>query len=396
MTWRRQLPAYSPLPLGAVMAGAAGLASGVGAARAGVKAALARAIRGDEVLLTDGGTGALALAIRAASGEAPGASVALPAYGCYDLATAADGAGVPVLLYDLDTETLAPDPASLRAALALGARAVVLAHWYGIPADPEAVRAATHDAGALLIEDAAQAAGATWHGTPLGSFGDLTVCSFGRGKGTTAGRGGALLSRGAAGNAAFARARGDVRRAVRGLPELVRLKAQWLLGRPALYAVPSALPFLRLGETVYHPPAPVRAMSAVATRTLARTLPLADRETQVRRANAARLTASVARGLTPVRVPVGGVGGFLRLPLLAGARARARAAAPSARALGVMPGYPLALCDLPGFTERVLNRTEAFPGARDLAERLVTAPTHGMLSDADLARLERWLAERET
>jgi hypothetical protein len=56
-----------------------------------------------------------------------------------------------------------------------------------------------------------------------------------------------------------------------------------------------------------------------------------------------------------------------------------------------MPGYPQALVDLGGFGERALNRREEFPGARSLAERLVTVPTHGFLAQRDLGRLEAYL-----
>ena len=64
--------------------------------------------------------------------------------------------------------------------------------------------------------------------------------------------------------------------------------------------------------------------------------------------------------------------------------------------MGVMPGYPAALCDLPGFGERVVNRADGFPGARSLAERLVTAPVHSRLGERDLAGLEVWLAGRRS
>jgi perosamine synthetase len=345
-----------------------------------------------EVLLTDSGTGALTLAIRACLAAASDAAVALPAYGCFDLATAADGARAPVVLYDLDPTTLAPDLDSLERALARGTRAVVLVHWYGVPVDQDPVRAAAQAAGALLIEDAAQSAGATWHGRPTGSFGDLTVLSFGRGKGTTAGRGGALLARGSAGSSAFARVRSEL-----GLPDEGRracapLVAQWLLGRPAVYAVPSALPFLRLGETPYHAPAPVRAMSAAAARVLAVTLRLGDREARIRRLNAGRLLVRQAPGLSWVQVPAGGQAGYLRLPSLAAPATRSAAGLAEARALGIMPGYPHALCDLRGFGKRVVNKSDGFPAARTLAEQLITLPTHSLLSENDLIRLETWLA----
>jgi dTDP-4-amino-4,6-dideoxygalactose transaminase len=379
----------------AVAAGAVALFAGSESARARVTASLSRAFGAADVLLTDSGTGALTLAIRGCLAERPGAAVALPAYGCYDLATAADGALAPVVLYDLVPETLAPDPASLGRALQQGVGAVVLAHLYGVPADPDPVRAAAERAGACLIEDAAQGAGASLHGRALGSFGDVAVLSFGRGKGNTSGRGGALLARDAAGASVMSRARAVAAAPLRGLKELVQLKAQWLVGRPSLYALPAALPFLQLGETIYHAPSPVRAMSDVAARTLAVTLALGESEAAVRRAHAARLMERCGAGLTAVRVPPGAEPGYLRLPLLATPAAREAAESAAGRTLGIMPGYPRALCGLEVFSERVLNRAEEFPGARVLERSLVTLPVHGLLSERALAAIESWVASRQ-
>ena len=391
MTWQRQLPAYSPLPLRAVLAGAMGLTTGGDEARRSVAATLKRHFGARDVLLTDSGTGALTLAIGACLAGKAGATVALPAYGCYDLATAADGADVPVVLYDLDPATLSPDIESLRRALTHDVGAVVLVHLYGIPADPEPVRAAMAGTDAVLIEDAAQGAGGSLRGRPLGSFGDLSVLSFGRGKGTTAGRGGALLALSGPGVELLAGARERVLPPARGLKEYARLKMQWLFGRPSLYAIPASLPFLRLGETVYNRPSSVRVLSAVASRTLGVTWPLGEQEATVRRTRAARLLARAGGGLTPIRLPAGAEAGYLRLPFVASPAARGAAGAAGARALGIMPGYPRALCDLGGFGGRVLNRREEFPGGRTLAERLVTLPTHGFLVPWDLERLEGWL-----
>lgn len=391
MTWRRQLPAYSPLPLRAVVAGAAGLLGRSGSVRAEVTAALVRTFGASEVLLTDSGTGALTLAIRGCLGQRPGTAVALPAYGCYDLATAADGAGASVVLYDVVPETLAPETESLRRALDRGVGAVVLVHLFGVPADPDPVRSAAERVGAWSIEDAAQGAGASLRGLPLGSFGDLSVLSFGRGKGITAGRGGALLAHGEAAALLVSRARSELLPSLRGVRELLQLKAQWLLGRPSLYAIPAALPFLQLGEAVYRRPTPIRCLSAVGARALAITWPLGGPEGSQRRAHAARLLAQSGAGLSAIRVLPDAEVGHLRLALLVTCEERAAACASQARALGIMPGYPVALCDLAGFGDRILNREEAFTGARTLARKLVTLPTHGRLSAGDLARLADWL-----
>jgi dTDP-4-amino-4,6-dideoxygalactose transaminase len=289
-----------------------------------------------------------------------------------------------VVLYDLDPATLSPDMESLRRALRHNVGAVVLVHLYGIPSDPGPVRAAMAGTDAVLLEDAAQGAGASLRGRPLGSFGDLSVLSFGRGKGIAAGRGGALLALSSLGVDLLASAGERVLPPARSLGEYARLKMQWLFGRPSLYAIPASLRFLRLGETVYHPPSLVRGLSAVASRTLDVTWPLGEHEATVRRTHAARLLAHAGDGLTPIRLPAGSEAGYLRLPFVASPVVRAAAVAAGVRALGIMPGYPQVLCDLDGFGGRVLNRGQEFPGARMLARRLVTLPVHSRLSDRDL------------
>jgi perosamine synthetase len=387
VSWRTQLPVYSPLPIGAIGSGVRSLLAGEATTAARLRDALAKEFSARQVLLTGSGTTALALAMRAAAGSG---AVALPAYGCYDLATAVDASGAPCMLYDLDPGTLGPDWDSLDAALRAGAKAVVAVHLFGVPVDLPAIitRAAAH--GAVVIEDAAQGAGALLNGVSLGAGAPLGVLSFGRGKGVTAGRGGALLVR----DAAFEESLPAVAASGRGAGELLALLAQWALGRPSLYGIPARLPWLGLGETVYHGPAPLRALSAAALGVLERTRLERDREAEIRRRNAARLleAARFTPGVRLVRPASGSVPGYLRLPLLLAEGTRAGRLGAESRRLGVMPGYPLSLDALPGFAERLARSSGAgFPGARALAADIITLPTHSRLVEADLVRLERWL-----
>ncbi len=66
-----------------------------------------------------------------------------------------------------------------------------------------------------------------------------------------------------------------------------------------------------------------------------------------------------------------------------------------AKRLGVMPGFPQSLADLPGFGDRCVNCEHGFPGARCLAEQLFTLPTHGRLTVTDTRRLKQWLLQVE-
>ncbi|HEX4574011.1 MAG TPA: DegT/DnrJ/EryC1/StrS family aminotransferase, partial [Gemmatimonadales bacterium] len=347
----------------------------------------------EALLLTDSGTTALTAALSGALGEGRGSAIAVPAFSCYDVATAADGANAPVVLYDTDPHSLAPDLPSLQAALRRGAAAIVVVHLYGCPVDLTAVKRLAGETGAIVIEDAAQAAGATLDDRPAGGNASLTVLSFGRGKGLTGGSGGALLAHDEVGVRLLDRVRGRLGAPRRGWAEVAALAAQLLLVRPSLYAVPAALPFLRLGRTIYRTAGPLRAQAAASRAMVAATWTLAELEVETRRRNAARLLVELSRqpGFETVRTPPHARPGYLRLPVLASPRVRRLVTQTAARRLGIMPGYPKALCDLEGFRPRCLNRDAAFPGSRALAARLCTLPTHGRLSVRDLAQLEQWI-----
>jgi len=346
----------------------------------------------DNFRFTDSGTSALALALRIAASRT-GGLVALPAYGCFDLATAADTASVEFVLYDVDPQTLAPDAHSLVRAVAAGARSVVVAHLYGLPVDIDSLRAALQP-DLFWVDDAAQGVGATLHGRPLGTLGDLGILSFGRGKGLTGGAGGALLAKAGTPLAADL-ARLELAPSTAGaLTSLAKAKAQWLLARPGLYAIPRALPFLGLGETRYARPHPAAEISRFALGALAVGAKGVREETEAR-VRHAHFYRDALRGLELQlpQEPSGAQAGWLRFPILVPPHAVAGMRAPQSARLGIMPGYPSALSSLAGFGERRHNRSEQFPGAEALSNRLMTLPTHGALSRADLQSVLRRVRE---
>lgn len=381
----RQLPVYSPLPATALLA-----ALVPGDPRPGVSYELRDTYDANEAILTASGTVALTLAMMTAAARRPGAPIALPGYACYDLVTAAVGAGLPVVLYDVDPGTLAPDPASVERALAQGAAALVVVHLFGIPVPMDTMRDAADKADALLIEDAAQATGGRWADRPLGANGDLTVLSFGRGKGETGGGGGALLTRRGVSLPAGVRERiGESGGG--GLGFTGRLAAQWALGRSSLYAIPASIPMLRLGETVYKEPPALRGMSAASARVLLRTRPLAAREAAARRTNADALLSvlgerAAAFSVTP---PADGLPGWLRFPIRLPIP---ESLASRGRLLGWAVAYPRPLRALPALDPLVIQGPET-PGADTLARTLSTLPTHSMLTAETRMAIGAWLRD---
>lgn len=345
------------------------------------------------MVLTDSGTTALTLALAGARGRA-GGEVALPAYGCFDLATAAVGAEAPVRFYDLDPVTLGPDMEALDRAVRAGARTVVIAHYYGLPVDLDRVRRLLEGREVVLVEDAAQGEGGSYGGRPLGSHGTLSVLSFGRGKGRTGGSGGALLANDPRGVEIVEEMEGRLESEGPGLGPVGVGLAQWLMARPGVYWIPASLPFLHLGETRYRPPAASRAMAPAAAALLAGNWEASDRASRARRSRARRLLESVdPLASVDTFEPVEGARpGYLRLPLRAGTSAAAEEVrSVEARRLGVAPPYPRPLHRLPPLRRLAAADSRTHPGAELLCRSLFTLPTHGRTSSGDAGRLRRWL-----
>jgi dTDP-4-amino-4,6-dideoxygalactose transaminase len=103
--------------------------------------------------------------------------------------------GEPVYI-DTEYETWNMDPAALEKAFEIypNVQMVVLVHLYGTPAKIEEIKAVCNRHGALLVEDAAEALGASYKGQMVGSFGDVSVISFNGNKIITGSSGGMFLT----------------------------------------------------------------------------------------------------------------------------------------------------------------------------------------------------------
>lgn len=130
------------------------------------------------------GTDALLLALRAV-GVGAGDAVALPAFTFAATAEAVYHAGAEPLLVDVDPHTLTLDPDALRQATQRWAAvhhrrvgAIIPVHLYGQPAAMDAIAGVATELGAAVIEDAAQAHGARYHGRRAGALGVCGCFSF--------------------------------------------------------------------------------------------------------------------------------------------------------------------------------------------------------------------------
>lgn len=127
------------------------------------------------------GTAALELALRALQ-IGPGAEVITAAHTFIATAEAISNVGAKPVFVDIDPTTYTITPAAVAAAITPATRALLPVHLYGQPADMTGLNALAKQHGLAIIEDAAQAHGATWQGQRAGNLADIACFSFYPGK----------------------------------------------------------------------------------------------------------------------------------------------------------------------------------------------------------------------
>jgi dTDP-4-amino-4,6-dideoxygalactose transaminase len=305
------------------------------------------------------GTDALALALRAL-GIGPGCAVATVSHTAVATVAAIEMAGAVPVLIDIDPVHYTMDPAELDAVLAHPpaglppVRAVIAVHLYGGAADLDAIIPICARHGAALVEDCAQAHGATLGGKRLGTLGDIACFSFYPTKNLGAlGDGGAI----ATGTTALAE----------------RLAALRQYGWYRHYVSDEVGVNSRLDEVQ-------AAILRVGLLHL-------DARNARRRAIAARYDAALAGGdiAPPARRP-GGEHVFhqyvLRLPNRADAQAALRA-----QGIGTGVHYPVPVHLQPAYRGRVALGPAACRASERAAAEVLSLPMYPELSDAQVTQV---------
>ncbi|MEZ4701594.1 MAG: aminotransferase class I/II-fold pyridoxal phosphate-dependent enzyme [Rhodothermales bacterium] len=148
-------------------------------------------------LCTSSGTTALHLAL-AALGVGPGDEVIVPdlTFGASANAVLQTGA-IPVFA-DIDPETWTLHPDAIREQLTPRTRAIMPVHLYGHPCDMDPIMDIARRHNLFVVEDCAEALGATYKGRQVGTFGDVGCFSFFANKVITTGEGGMVTTNRAA------------------------------------------------------------------------------------------------------------------------------------------------------------------------------------------------------
>ena len=127
------------------------------------------------------------------AGVGQGDEVIIPAYTWNATANAVLATGAIPVLAEVD-DSLTLDPVDVAAKITPETKAVLPVHMRGAPAAMDALTAIARDHELALIEDVCQAAGATFNGKRLGTFGDAGAFSLQFNKIITTGEGGVLIT----------------------------------------------------------------------------------------------------------------------------------------------------------------------------------------------------------
>ena len=319
----------------------------------------------------------------------------LPAYTCFSVPSAVARAGLVIRLCDVDPKTLDLDLNAL-VRLDLGkALCIVSSGLYGMPGDLSALEQIARDSRTFLVDDAAQCLGATKEGRPCGTFGDAGFYSLGRGKGITTMGGGILVTR-----------RDDLARRIEQEVSTLPRPAVWDVCaavvsslvyaatlQPSRYWLLDHVPFLELGASHFEPDFPIAQLSAYQRRLARRLLPLLDSYNRIRREHADRLRAGI-EGVEGIEVPrplekADPV--YLRFPILARDDRQRSGLLRRFRAAGIVasPSYPTSIGDIPGIGRYLAPDQEPCPGARSIATRILTLPTHPGVTLRDIEVMVR-------
>jgi len=149
---------------------------------------------GSKYCLTfNSGTSALH-AVLLAYGIGPGDEVIVPSFTFIATANAPKFVGATPVFADIEKSSFGLDPADVETKITKRTKAIIPVHYGGFPCKIKELKKVADDHGIPLIEDAAEAFGASIGKKKVGTFGDSAILSFCQNKIITTGEGGAIVT----------------------------------------------------------------------------------------------------------------------------------------------------------------------------------------------------------
>jgi perosamine synthetase len=353
--------------------------------------------------------------------------VIIPAFTCYSVPSAIVRAGLEVKLCDIGDNTLDYDlnqlqrimssysldevsnnynkkksrqkegKTSFNRSILERPLCIIATDLFGVPANISELRESIKDSDIVILEDAAQALGGSWQGKRLGTLGDISFFSLGRGKVFSTIEGGIIVTN-----------RDDIGSKIElrmktisyysFIDMLILLFKSIFLAffqRPSLFWLPKSLPFLKLGETIYDPAFKMRKMSAFQAG-LARNWQKKITNFKKYRSKNSRYWMTILkdkRNIVPINLSAGHLPDIIRFPLkVRNSEIRAMILRESDRlGLGIMPAYPDTINCIKALRDDFYGLE--FPVAKECVRKLITLPIHLFVTQYDRAQIAELMTE---
>lgn len=323
--------------------------------------------------------------------------VIIPAFTCYSVPAAIKRAGLQISLCDLAPSSLNFDKGMLRRIIAEDKQktkilCILPTHLFGCPANIDGIRTIVGPE-LPIIEDAAQAMGETVNSKKLGTLGDIGFFSLGRGKALSTTEGGVIVTD-----------RDDLANIVKQLTvslteydepgnllEVLKTILTTILQNPSLFWLPKALPFLKLGETLYEPDFSLSQLTAFHTALAKNWQKRLGRHQRARNRNVTYWQKVLPEifiqpcCLTDINM--------IRLPILVQTREQKDCILRESErhGLGMMAAYPTPINRIPELANEFVGQTYA--QAEISCSCILTIPVHEYVRNKDNERIYSLLTD---
>jgi dTDP-4-amino-4,6-dideoxygalactose transaminase len=319
--------------------------------------------------------------------------VAIPAYTCFSVAASIVRAGLKIHPIEINPQTLDFDFSQMDLLSDKKLLCVIPSNLFGFQSDLSRVTQIARSRGAFVLDDAAQALGATLDGEFAGTLGDVGFYSLGRGKAVSTMKGGLIVTNS-----------DEIARAIQlkmntlGHPSLgsgaslfSQMLTYSLFLRPRLYWVPNSMPFLQLGVTEFDPGFPTEELHSLSRALLPGLFDELQEFNEIRQANAKAIMKGIGdnpRFWFP-KPALDTQPTYVRLPIVARDKIMRDQAVNRLRyaGIGASAFYPSAICDIPGIASHIATGDFHCPHAEVLSETLLTLPVNPYVNSQDIERM---------
>jgi perosamine synthetase len=350
-------------------------------------------------LLINSGRAALTAILMALRQNDDRDEVIIPSYTCFSVPAAIVRAGLKIGLCDIELETLDFNYDQLNETISERTLAVIPCHLFGLVCNVNRVSEIAKAKKVWVIEDAAQAMGAKLNGKYVGTMGDAGFFSLGRGKPMTTMGGGVIVTNND-------QLRDRISSQIDRLTQHSKLKTQNLkfiiqslaysiFLAPRLYWIPEMVPFSHLGETIYNPDFDIGLFARMQAQQGLIALKRLKEENVLRRQRGLYYSNKLKEGdgiVLPKPLdssfPI-----YLRYPIFLKDKNQRSEIFKSLKAQRLRSHfmYPSSIGEIDGISSHLKSKSNQAIG-RQVAERLLTLPTHAFLKEDEIKKIGKLLA----